>query len=196
MKKILFLLAVLPMFLFTACSKDDDYSKTVQDIWVVGCKALTPTSDYEKVSTKFLLFESDGNDDFDIKGQQFTGTISDYQQIQDENWELLLDSKIKKKDGSIAEATYSIIYLPAYDRNEPTKVRNGKYFMVAIYIDSKAGYLWLYSNKYACQYVDIQYKDTPFYFYSVVFPCDLHNYGKVEWVSTGQKPYPYNFDFD
>ena len=62
------------------------------------------------------------------------------------------------------------------------KVKIGKYFMVAIYSDSKTGYHWLYSNKYACQYVDIPYRYNP-WDYSVVFPCDLHNYGKIEWVA-------------
>ncbi len=27
------------------------------------------------------------------------------------------------------------------------------------------------------------------------FPCDLHNYGKIEWVSWNQTPYPYEFEF-
>ena len=66
--------------------------------------------------------------------------------------------------------------------------------MVAIYSDSKTGYHWLYSNKYACQYVDIPYRYNP-WDYSVVFPCDLHNYGKIEWVSWNQTPYPYEFEF-
>ncbi|MBP8166354.1 MAG: hypothetical protein KBE48_03395, partial [Bacteroides sp.] len=74
------------------------------------------------------------------------------------------------------------------------KVKIGKYFMVAIYSDSKTGYHWLYSNKYACQYVDIPYRYNP-WDYSVVFPCDLHNYGKIEWVSWNQTPYPYEFEF-
>ena len=65
--------------------------------------------------------------------------------------------------------------------------------MVAIYSDSKTGYHWLYSNKYACQYVDIPYRYNP-WDYSVVFPCDLHNYGKIEWVSWNQTPYPYEFE--
>ena len=51
--------------------------------------------------------------------------------------------------------------------------------MVAIYSDSKTGYHWLYSNKYACQYVDIPYRYNP-WDYSVVFPCDLNNIGKIE----------------
>ena len=59
---------------------------------------------------------------------------------------------------------------------------------------AKTGYHWLYSNKYACQYVDIPYRYNP-WDYSVVFPCDLHNYGKIEWVSWNQTPYPYEFEF-
>lgn len=176
------------------CSKSDEEKSDIQEIWLNGYKALTPESDYENISTTFLLFKADNNEEFDVKKQTFSGNILDYQKIQDETWDLLSKSKIKKKDGSIVDATYSIFASSIKATYTSAKVKIGKYFMVAIYSDSKTGYHWLYSNKYACQYVDIPYRYNP-WDYSVVFPCDLHNYGKIEWVSWNQTPYPYEFEF-
>ena len=191
-KKLLFL--IMTALIVVGCSKSDEEKSDIQEIWPNGYKALTPESDYENISTTFLLFKADNNEEFDVKKQTFSGNILDYQKIQDETWNLLSKSKIKKKDGSIVDATYSIFASSIKETYTSAKVKIGKYFMVAIYSDSKTGYHWLYSNKYACQYVDIPYRYNP-WDYSVVFPCDLHNYGKIEWVSWNQTPYPYEFEF-
>lgn len=96
-KKLLFL--IMTALIVVGCSKSDEEKSDIQEIWLNGYKALTPESDYENISTTFLLFKADNNEEFDVKKQTFSGNILDYQKIQDETWNLLSKSKIKKKDG-------------------------------------------------------------------------------------------------
>ena len=94
MKKLLFL--IMTALIVVGCSKSDEEKSDIQEIWLNGYKALTPESDYENISTTFLLFKADNNEEFDVKKQTFSGNILDYQKIQDETWNLLSKSKIKR----------------------------------------------------------------------------------------------------
>ena len=125
-KKLLFL--IMTALIVVGCSKSDEEKSDIQEIWLNGYKALTPESDYENISTTFLLFKADNNEEFDVKKQTFSGNILDYQKIQDETWNLLSKSKIKKKDGSIVDATYSIFASSIKETYTSAKVKIGKYW--------------------------------------------------------------------
>lgn len=194
MKKILFL--VIAVLAVVGCSKSDEESSSkTQDIWINGYKALTPSSIYENVSTTFLLFSNLSVNNSNLKSYNFNGDINDYQKIKDETWDLLNEGKIKLENGSVVNADYKIYASSNKDTYTITNVKTGSYLMIAIYEDSKSGYLWLYSQKYACKNVEITDSYNPPAF-TVVFPCDLKHYGKIEWVNWEQNPYPYDFDFN
>ena len=124
-KKLLFL--IMTALIVVGCSKSDEEKSDIQEIWLNGYKALTPESDYENISTTFLLFKADNNEEFDVKKQTFSGNILDYQKIQDETWNLLSKSKIKKKDGSIVDATYSIFASSIKETYTSAKVKIGTF---------------------------------------------------------------------
>lgn len=186
---------MMTLLAIVGCSKSSEESSTkTQEIWVNGYKALTPSSSYENVSTTFLLFRGLTIKTSNLQSYNFSGSIPDYQNIKDEAWSLLNEGKIKLENGSIVQSDYKIYASSTKDTYTTSKVKTGSYLMIAIYEDSKDGYLWLYSQKYACQNVEIIDSYNPPAF-SVVFPCDLKHYGRIEWVSWEQNPYPYEFDF-
>ena len=195
MKKFLFILAIsMPLISFIGCSDEEKEERQLQEVFFDGFKALSPTSDYEQVTTIFYLFSLETGNEFKLNSYEFDGNVVEYQEIEDETWDLLQEGKLKNTKGDIIKADYKIYSFP--EETGPEHVLSGSYLMVAIYEGSKEGYLWIYSNKYACQNVVIEPKEVSFNYYSVVFPCDLHHYGKIRWVSSGEKPYPYDFSFN
>lgn len=179
------LLCLLVGVLFISCSKDNE-KPIEQEIWLSGYTALTNTSTYEKASTLFLFFKADNGEEFDTNTELFDGTISEYQMIKDEVFELLeKDHKIKLKSGEIISAYDSKFVSVLKDTYTSTFLPVGKYYVVAIYQGAKDGYIWVYSNQYAGKYIDIKSSYNPPAF-SVVFPYDLKKYGYITWVSSNE----------
>ena len=111
-----------------------------------------------------------------LKEKHLNGTISEYQSLKDETFDLLNQGQIKLNNGEIIKASYS-----AYVSSSDTKYKSiflpiGRYFVAAIYKGAKNGYLWLYSTKYAAKYYDVKEAYNPLSL-DVVFPCDINHYG-------------------
>jgi hypothetical protein len=194
MKRILFLLAVLPL-LFAGCSKVDYTTPNEQEVWVCGYTAYRSGSDYEKDNVKFIFFKLDNGVNVQADKKTFNGTFTDYMKSNDENYELLRkENKIKLESGDIISAyhvedcsrntdAYNIMSLPV-----------GRYYVAAIYsgmVYLQGMYISEYALKYAGKYIDIEYNFTPTVI-SVVMPADCSRYGCIDWVSWNEK-FPYNF---
>lgn len=94
-KKLLFL--IMTALIVVGCSKSDEEKSDIQEIWLNGYKALTPESDYENISTTFLLFKADNNEEFDVKKQTFSGNILDYQKYKMKLGICCQNQKLKRK---------------------------------------------------------------------------------------------------
>lgn len=190
MKKLT--LFALAFALLTSCSSNDDEgNKDVQEIWLNSYTAFTPQSDYEQTSAEFYFFPANNGEEFITERKTFNGTISEYQSLKDETFDLLNQGQIKLNNGEIIKASYS-----TYVSSSDTKYKSiflpiGRYFVAAIYKGAKNGYLWLYSTKYAAKYYDVKEAYNPLSL-DVVFPCDINHYGLIDWVSWNEK---FNYDF-
>lgn len=94
-EKLLFL--IMTALIVVGCSKSDEEKSDIQEIWLNGYKALTPESDYENISTTFLLFKADNNEEFDVKKQTFSGNILDYQKYKMKLGICCQNQKLKRK---------------------------------------------------------------------------------------------------
>lgn len=190
MKKFtLFALALV--FLASCGSDDDEKGNGIQEIWLNSYTAFTPQSDYEQTSAEFYFFSANNGEEFITESKRFNGTVSEYQSLKDETFDLLNQGQIKLNNGEIIKASYS-----AYVSSSDTKYKSiflpiGRYFVAAIYKGAKNGYLWLYSTKYAAKYYDVKEAYNPLSL-DVVFPCDINHYGLIDWVSWNEK---FNYDF-
>lgn len=192
MKKIT--LFALSLVLLASCSNNDEEPpKDKQEIWLNCYTAFTPQSNYEQTSAEFYFFPANNGETFITESKMFSGTISEYQLLKDETFDLLSKGQIKLNNGEIIKASYS-----AYISSSNTKYKSlflpiGRYFVATIYKGAKDGYLWLYSTKYATKYYDIIDTYNPPTL-DVVFPCDITHYGLIKWVSWNEK-FDYDFHF-
>lgn len=188
-----FLLLIIFLASFSGCSKDDDSSeKSVQEVWMSGYTAFSSNSQYEHNSVKFLFFEANNGESFKEESHTFNGSISDYQSIKDDVFDLLVKDKMLLKDGTIVDALKSIFASKTTEGETIASLPVGKYYVVAIYQGDKNGYLWLYSNKYATKYYEVKSQYNPPAL-NVVFPCDKSRYGLINWVSWDEK-FDYEFN--
>jgi len=188
-----FLLLMVFLVSFSGCSKDDDSSeKSVQEIWLSGYTAFSSNSQYEHNSVNFLFFEANNGKEFKEEAHKFSGSISDYQSIKDDIFNLLLEEKALLKNGTIVKASKSVFSSGTKEGETIASLPVGRYYVVAIYQGDKNGYLWLYSNKYAAKYYEIKSQYNPPVL-NVVFPCDKSRYGLIDWVSWNEK---FNYEFN
>jgi hypothetical protein len=186
MKKMV--LGLLLAFLFIGCDSEDE--KTEQELWLLGFSALTPNSTYDKTSVEFHFFSANNNEKYKTESKTFDGTISDYQALHDEIFDLLKDGKMKLENGTIANSIRSVYVSGTSETYKTVTLPIGKYFIVATYQGRKDGYHWLYSTKYAGIYYEIESTYNPM-FLDVVFPCDRNRYGFIKWTKFNDK-----FDYD
>lgn len=148
----------LCLTLMASCSSEDNgEGSNTQEIWLNSYTAFTPQSDYEQANAEFYFFPANGEETFITESKTFDGTISEYQSLKDETFDLLNKGQIKLNNGETIKASYS-----AYVSSSDTKYKSiflpiGRYFIAAIYKGAKDGYFWLYSTKYAakCNYSGI-----------------------------------------
>lgn len=189
-----FTLFVLGIFLLSSCGNDDkEENRDVQEIWLSSYTAFTPKSDYEQTSAEFYFFSAKNNEKFITESKTFNGTISDYQSLNDETFNLLNKGEIKLNTGQIVKSDHSAYISSSATKYTSISLPTGRYFVVAIYKGAKDGYLWLYSTKYAAKYYDVKGTYNPPAL-DVVFPCDITHYGLINWVSWNEK-FDYDFHF-
>ena len=176
--------------LLVGCTKEDD-AKKEQEIWVKGYTAFLPTSTYESASVEFLFFNADNEEVFKVDSKIFDGEIYEYQSIEDETFSLLSNGKLSMTDGTIVEAYKIVRASQLSDAYTNLILPIGRYYICAIYQGRTDGYWCLYSKKYAGMYFDVKSKYNPIDI-SVVFPCDLHRYGHIEWCKWGDS---FSYDF-
>ena len=175
--------------LFARCTKEDDANKE-QEIWVKGYTAFSPTSTYENASVEFLFFNADNGEVFNVDSKIFDGEIYEYQSVEDETFSLLKNGKLSTTNGTVVEAYKIAIASQLSDTYTKIILPIGRYYICAIYQGRTDGYWCLYSKKYTGMYFDVTPQSNPIDI-SVVFPCDLHRYGYIEWCKWGE-----SFDYD
>lgn len=192
MKKIA--LFVLSLLLLASCGDDDEeVKKETQEIWLNSYTAFTPQSDYEQTSAEFYFFPANKGEKFITESKTFSGTISEYQSLKDDNFDMICNGEIKLSTGERIKASYSL-YLPSSTTTyKSLTLPIGNYFVAVIYKGIKDGYLWLYSTKYAAKYYEVKNSYNP-PLLDVVFPCDISHYGFIDWVSSDEK-FDYDFHF-
>lgn len=192
MKK--FILFILAFTFLTSCgSNDNEGDKDIQEIWLNSYTAFTPQSDYEQTSAEFYFFPANSGETFLTESKTFNGTMSEYQSLKDETFDLLNKGQIKLNNGEIIKASHSAYVLSSDTKYKSIFLPIGRYFVAAIYKGIKDGHSWLYSNKYAVKYYDVKETYNPPVI-DVVFPCDITHYGLIKWVSWGEK-FDYDFHF-
>jgi hypothetical protein len=189
-KKLLFLMLVAALI---SCTKEEDVNNSSQDIWLKGYTALQPSSSYETATVKFLFFSANNGETYKTEAKSFDGSIAEYQELHDETFDLLQNGKMMLTNGNTVDAVATKYAMKTSSTYETLTVPVGKYFVVAIYADSKNGYLWLYSTKYTGMYYDVKSAYNPPSI-SVVFPCDRNRYGHIKWTQWHEK-FDYEFTF-
>lgn len=189
-----FTLLFLCLTLMASCSSEDKgEGSNTQEIWLNSYTAFTPQSDYEQASAEFYFFSANDGAKFITESKTFDGTISEYQSLKDETFDLLNKGQMKLNNGETIKASHS-----AYVSSSDTKYKSiflpiGRYFIAAIYKGAKDGYFWLYSTKYAAKYYEVKSDYNPLTL-DVVFPCDITHYGFIDWVSFHEE-FSYDFHF-
>ncbi len=149
MKKILFLMAILPMMLFVACSSDED-SVTNTEVWYI---AKNTNSGSSTITGTFCFFK-DGDYDpltFEYKYYSSPSNI----------WE---DASIKKRNGEVVRSFFTDTVLKDGKGYGIYKCDPGVYYVVAVVRSNKSnGTIWkakrIVVEKNKTQVIDAIFKD-------------------------------------
>lgn len=204
MKKISFLLAILPMFLFTACSSDDDTQPTEAEILLYAYSKYSPDS-YEKLTyATFFFFDASHGEQFKEEtinipnGDYFEYTRGNCEMttlLENNEFELVNGTRVKPiLIGIGSHKDYSATVIPDISNpeewskisNNKIKVPFGKYYVVVLSKQWGSGYA--YGDKYSGKYLEVS-ADMPISDkrLEITIPHDVERKGYIGWVSTNWK---------
>lgn len=126
MKKILFLMAMLPMMLFTACSSDDDENIIDTEIWYI---ARSSQNGNNTITGTFCFFK---NGDYDL-------ATFDYKFQTSPVWE---SATMKTKSGETVKSFFIDIVKKEEGNYGTYKCEPGIYYMVVLVSNKSSENIW------------------------------------------------------
>ncbi|MDR2910384.1 MAG: hypothetical protein LBV47_03335 [Bacteroidales bacterium] len=171
---------------------------------VTGYEAYSPEPGYRKMSSsvEFKFFRLGKGTRIAAEKKTFEGTGFEYLRLEDENYGLLLENKIKTESGSVISTRYYTGNPKITNLYRHLLLPAGRYYVVAIYKDVRdlgVYYHSPYALKYAGKYINIgedsrrrSVNQNKLLRISAVIPADQTRYGHIDWVESDEE-FPYEF---
>lgn len=190
MKKKNYLLFLLVSFLIS-CNSNEEETFTTHDVWVMGYKALSMSSDREHCSTHFFFFPSSILSKVETKSYT-AKDVSEFRKAEDPIFTSLSENGIlKAKDGSSISPVFDVFVSEKSKTYGIVSIPVGKYIVFAVSRDidfptrSEAGL------KYCIKEVEIKERPSELIL-SPTFPTTYSMYGLIPWVEIDEK-FSYNW---